>query len=37
MITSIPFKSVFMGKSLHSITNWSQYNKSLIYRGSLTF
>jgi hypothetical protein len=26
-----------MGKSLHSITNWSQYNKSLIYRGSLTF
>ncbi|WP_447826106.1 transposase, partial [Aeromonas salmonicida] len=26
-----------MGKSLHAITNWSQYNKSLIYRGSLTF
>lgn len=26
-----------MGKSLHSITNWSQYNESLIHRGSLTF
>ena len=26
-----------MGKSLHPITNWSQYNKSLISRGSLTF
>ena len=26
-----------MGKSLHAISNWSQYNKSLIKRGSLTF
>ena len=26
-----------MGKSLHPITNWHQYNKSLIDRGSLTF
>ncbi|MGL6014557.1 MAG: IS5 family transposase [Selenomonadaceae bacterium] len=26
-----------MGKALHPITNWSQYNKFLIYRGSLTF
>ena len=26
-----------MGKSLHPISNWSQYNKSLINRGSLTF
>ena len=26
-----------MGASLHSITNWPQYNKSLIKRGSLTF
>lgn len=26
-----------MGKSLHPITNWSQYNKSLISCGSLTF
>jgi uncharacterized ion transporter superfamily protein YfcC len=26
-----------MGKSFHSSTNWSQYNKSLISRGSLTF
>ena len=26
-----------MGKSLHPITNWSQYNKYLISRGSLTF
>ena len=26
-----------MGKSLHPITNWSQYNRSLISRGSLTF
>ncbi|MEH8161459.1 IS5 family transposase [Aeromonas veronii] len=26
-----------MGKSLHPITNWSQYNKSLSHRGSLTF
>ena len=26
-----------MGKSLHPITNWSQYNKYLINRGSLTF
>ena len=26
-----------MGKSRHAITNWSQYNKSLIQRGSLTF
>ena len=25
-----------MGTSLHSITNWPQYNKSLINRGSLT-
>ena len=26
-----------MGKSLHPITNWPTYNKSLINRGSLTF
>lgn len=26
-----------MGKAFHSITDWSQYNKSLISRGSLTF
>lgn len=26
-----------MGKSLHPITNWSQYIKSLIHCGSLTF
>ncbi|MNU96205.1 hypothetical protein D3C71_862350 [compost metagenome] len=26
-----------MGTSLHPITNWPQYNKSLINRGSLTF
>ncbi|MBV7437054.1 IS5 family transposase [Aeromonas sp. sif2416] len=26
-----------MGKSLHAISNWSQYNKSLVKRGSLTF
>ncbi|MCS3458265.1 hypothetical protein M2367_000388 [Aeromonas sp. BIGb0445] len=26
-----------MGKSLHPITNWSQYNNALISRGSLTF
>ncbi len=26
-----------MGKSLHPITNWPQYNKSLIKRGSFTF
>ncbi|PRM91000.1 IS5/IS1182 family transposase, partial [Arcobacter cryaerophilus gv. occultus] len=26
-----------MGKSLNPITNWSQYNRSLINRGSLTF
>ncbi|MFB2905580.1 transposase, partial [Aeromonas jandaei] len=26
-----------MGSSLHPITNWPQYNKSLINRGSLTF
>ncbi|MCK2086563.1 IS5/IS1182 family transposase, partial [Aeromonas sp. 3925] len=26
-----------MGASLHPITNWPQYNKSLIKRGSLTF
>ena len=26
-----------MGKSLHPITNWPKYNKSLINRGSLTF
>ncbi len=26
-----------MGKSLHPITNWHQYNKSLIDRDSLTF
>ncbi|PNW69369.1 transposase, partial [Aeromonas veronii] len=26
-----------MGTSLHPITNWPQYNKSLIDRGSLTF
>ena len=26
-----------MGKSLHPITNWPQYNKPLINRGSLTF
>ena len=26
-----------MGTSLHPITNWPQYNKSLIGRGSLTF
>ncbi len=25
-----------MGKSLHPITNWHQYNKSLSGRGSLT-
>jgi len=25
-----------MGTSLHPITNWSKYNKSLINRGSLT-
>ncbi|MNN04917.1 hypothetical protein D3C81_1176580 [compost metagenome] len=26
-----------MGKALHPITNWSQYNKFLVHRGSLTF
>ena len=26
-----------MGKSLHAISNWSQYNCSLVKRGSLTF
>ncbi|WP_423190710.1 transposase [Aeromonas salmonicida] len=26
-----------MGKALHPITNWPQYNRSLINRGSLTF
>ncbi|SIR14189.1 Transposase DDE domain-containing protein [Aeromonas hydrophila] len=26
-----------MGTSLHPITNWPKYNKSLINRGSLTF
>jgi len=26
-----------MGKSKHKITNWSQYNKALVKRGSLTF
>ncbi|MGY3892703.1 IS5 family transposase, partial [Aeromonas enterica] len=26
-----------MGKSLHAISNWSQYNRSLVKRGSLTF
>ncbi len=26
-----------MGMSLHPITNWPQYNKSLINRGSPTF
>ena len=26
-----------MGKSKHRITNWSQYNKALVNRGSLTF
>ncbi|HHQ4759458.1 TPA: transposase, partial [Aeromonas hydrophila] len=26
-----------MGKALHRISNWSQYNRSLIKRGSLTF
>lgn len=26
-----------MGKSKHCITNWSQYNKALVNRGSLTF
>ena len=26
-----------MSKSLHPITNWSQYNKPLINPGSLTF
>ncbi|MFB2829378.1 IS5/IS1182 family transposase, partial [Aeromonas jandaei] len=26
-----------MGTSFHPITNWPQYNKSLINRGSLTF
>jgi len=26
-----------MGKSLHAISNWPQYNKSLVNRGSLTF
>jgi hypothetical protein len=26
-----------MGKLLHPITNWPQYNKSLINRGSLAF
>lgn len=26
-----------MGKSLHPVVNWSQYNRSLIHRGSLTF
>lgn len=26
-----------MGKSRHAITNWSQYDKSLVQRGSLTF
>lgn len=26
-----------MGKSKHKITNWSQYNKALVNRGSLTF
>ncbi|MBL0656970.1 transposase, partial [Aeromonas caviae] len=26
-----------MGNALHPITNWSQYNKSLVHSGSLTF
>ncbi|WP_408907773.1 hypothetical protein [Aeromonas salmonicida] len=26
-----------MGTSLHAISNWSQYNRSLVKRGSLTF
>jgi hypothetical protein len=26
-----------MGKAKYKITNWSQYNKALVNRGSLTF
>jgi hypothetical protein len=26
-----------MGKSKHRITNWPEYNKALVNRGSLTF
>lgn len=33
----IPFQVSIMGKARHPISNWSQYNKSLIKRGSLTF
>lgn len=32
-----PLQVCIMGTSLHPITNWPQYNKSLINRGSLTF
>lgn len=32
-----PLQVCIMGKSLHPITNWHQYNRSLIDRGSLTF
>lgn len=37
LITQIPFRVSCMGKSLHPVVNWSQYNQSLINRGSLTF
>ena len=33
----IPSQVSIMGKARHPISNWSQYNKSLIKRGSLTF
>jgi len=36
LISIIPFKSASMDKGFHPITN-SEYNKSLIDRGSLTF
>ncbi len=32
-----PFQVSIMGKALHSISNWPQYNKSLVKRGSLIF
>jgi len=32
-----PLQVCIMGTSYHPITNWPQYNKSLINRGSLTF
>ncbi|AHX63663.1 hypothetical protein B224_p00026 (plasmid) [Aeromonas media WS] len=35
--SQIPLNISIMDKSRHAITNWPQYNKSLIQRGSLTW